>query len=421
VHCNMRTGRREDHRSRQLTGVILLPLAIMAVAINQRPALVAVAPLVEELRADTALSSAVAGLLTTLPVLCFAFFAPVTPHVQRRIGLERAIGLSLIVLAAGIALRLLTPLALLFAGSLLVGAAIAISNVLMPAFIKRTFPRPGAMMGCYTAAMSLGAAAAGGATVPIAEAWGLSWRGALALWLPIALLAFLLWLPMLRPVVSRPTAVAGEPRSHGGAWWMLRIPLARHVTVYFGVQSAVFYSFSAWLPALLVDSGTSVQTAGLLLGLYNIAGAVGAFAAPVLAGRMRTQHPLLLAVVAGFAVGLVGLLVSPDRGTVAWICVFGVAQGAGFALALTFTVLRSATPEVAARLGGVAQALGYLLAASGPLALGAIHDLTGRWPWALVLLLLMLLPMTWAGWGAAGDRTLGEPSRTPSEHSTPHP
>jgi CP family cyanate transporter-like MFS transporter len=129
---------------------------------------------------------------------------------------------------------------------------------------------------------------------------------------------------------------------------------------------------------------------------------------------MRNQQPMLLTVIAAFGFGLAGLLVAPDRGTVVWICAIGVAQGAGFALALTFTVMRAATPEMAARLGGVAQALGYLLAACGPLALGAIHDLTGTWPWALVLLLLMLLPLTWAGWGAARDRTLGEDSRTPS-------
>jgi CP family cyanate transporter-like MFS transporter len=324
----------------------------------------------------------------------------------------------MLLLAAGIALRLLTPLTLLFAGSLVIGAAIAVANVLIPAFIKRTFPRPGPIMGCYSAVMSLGAAAAGAATVPVAAAWGLDWRGALALWLPIAVVAFALWLPMLRPVASTTTTVAAGSRPRGGTWRVLRSPLARHVTVYFGVQSVLFYSFSAWLPALLVDSGISGRAAGLFLGLYNIAGAVGALAAPVVAGRMRNQQPMLLTVIAGFAFGLAGLLLSPDRGTVVWICAIGVAQGAGFALALTFTVMRSATPGMAARLGGVAQALGYLLAACGPLALGAIHDLTGTWLWALGLLLLMLLPLTWAGWGAARDRTLDEDSSMPSGRAT---
>jgi CP family cyanate transporter-like MFS transporter len=396
--------------SRLGIGVVLVPLAIMAVAVNQRPAIVAVAPLVEELRADTGLSATLTGLLATLPVLCFAVFAPVTPHLARRIGLERAVGASLVLLSAGIALRLFTPLALLYAGSLLAGVAIAVSNVLMPVYIKRRFVRPGLMMGCYTAAMSLGAAAAAGMTVPIATAWGMDWRGALALWLPAVVAALALWLAVMRTGGDHsPTGASGAP-PHGGSWSLLRYPLAWHVTVYFGVQSALFYSFSAWLPTLLIDSGTPTQAAGLLLGLGNVIGAVGSLVAPPLAGRVRTQRPLLLAVAGGFTVGLVGLLTSPDQGTVVWICVFGLAQGAGFALGLTFTVLRSATPLVAARLGGIAQCLGYLLAALGPLTLGAIHDLTGGWRWPLVILLLALLPLTWAGWGAARDITVGEPA-----------
>ncbi|HEV2844723.1 MAG TPA: MFS transporter [Thermoanaerobaculia bacterium] len=382
----------------------------MAVAVNQRPAIVAVAPLVEELRADTGISATLAGLLATLPVLCFAVFAPITPHVARQVGLERAVGASLIMLSAGIALRLFPPLALLYAGSLLAGIAIAVSNVLIPAYIKRRFARPGLMMGCYTAAMSLGAAAAAGMTLPMAAAWGMDWRGALGLWLPVALAALALWLVMVRTGGTHLPAAASRPAPSGGSWSLLRSPLAWHVTVYFGVQSALFYSFAAWLPTLLIDSGTATRTAGLLLGLCNVLGAVGSLVAPPLAGRMRTQHPLLLAVVGGFAMGLVGLLAFPNRGTVVWICAFGLAQGAGFALGLTFTVLRSATPLLAARLGGIAQCLGYLLAAIGPLSLGVIHDLTGGWRWALAILLLALLPLTWAGWGAARDATVSEPA-----------
>src|SRR5437763_12120525 len=145
--------------TRSRAAAVALVAAIVAVALNQRPAVVAVSPVLGSLRADTGLSAAMAGLLTTVPVLCFGAFAIVAPRLARRIGLETAVALSLVLLAAGIALRLLSPVALLFAGSLLVGAAIAFANVLLPAYVKREFPRPGAVMGAYPASLNIGAAA----------------------------------------------------------------------------------------------------------------------------------------------------------------------------------------------------------------------------------------------------------------------
>ena len=156
------------------------------------------------------------------------------------------------------------------------------------------------------------------------------------------------------------------------------------MTAYLGLQSVQFYSVAAWLPTLLADSGVPVREGGLLLGLANVVGAAGALLAPAQAGRMRTQRPLIAGRGGAYVVGLGGLLLAPGTGTLVWVGAFGLAQGSGFALALTLIVLRSPTPLVAARLGGVAQCLGYLLAALGPLVLGALHDLTGGWSWPVV-------------------------------------
>jgi len=394
--------------ARSRLAALLLVAAIVAVALNQRPAVVAVAPVLGDLRADTGLSSAMAGLLTTLPVLCFGAFAPLAPRLARRIGLETAVALSLLVLAAGIALRLLTPVALLFAGSVLAGAAIALANVLLPAFVKREFRRPGAVMGLYSASLNLGAAAGAAATVPLATALGVDWRTALGLWLVLAVAALLLWLPVAG--TGREHRTSGPLPEGEGSWSLLRQPLARQVTAYIGLQSVQFYSVAAWLPTLLADAGVPVHQGGLLLGLANVVGAAGALLAPAQAGRMRAQRPLVLVVLAAYVVGLVGLLVSPATGTLVWVAAFGLAQGGGFALALTLIVLRSPTPLVAARLGGVAQCLGYLLAALGPLVLGALYDLSGGWGWPLAVLLACLVPMTWAGWGAGRDAVLSEAS-----------
>jgi CP family cyanate transporter-like MFS transporter len=389
-------------RSRAAT--VLLVAAIVAVALNQRPAVVAVAPVLRDIRADTGMSSALAGLLTTLPVLCFGAFAPGAPRLARRIGLETAVALSLLLLAAGIALRLLSPVALLFAGSLLAGAAIAFANVLLPAYVKREFTRPGAVMGFYSASLNIGAAAGAALTVPLASGLGVGWRVALGLWLALALAALALWLPVAG--TGRAHRTSDPPADDGGSWPLLRQPLARQVTAYLGLQSVQFYTVAAWLPTLLADAGVPVREGGLLLGLANVVGAGGALLAPAQAGRMRTQRPLIVGVAAAYAIGLGGLLVAPASGTVLWVAAFGLAQGSGFALALTLIVLRSPTPLVAARLGGVAQCLGYLLAALGPLVIGVLHDLTGGWTWPVALLVAVLVPMTWFGWGAARDAVL---------------
>ncbi|MGY1590451.1 MFS transporter [Geodermatophilus sp. SYSU D00708] len=400
--------------TRSRGAALLFVAAVVAVALNQRPAVVSVAPVLGDLRAETGLSSAMAGLLTTLPVLCFGAFAPVAPRLARRIGLELAVAASLVLLAAGIALRLLSPVALLYAGSLLAGAAIALANVLMPAYVKREATRPGLVMGLYSASLNVGAAVGAAVTVPLAAALGWEWRTALAAWLLLALAALALWLPVAG--TGRRARAAREPLPGGGSWVLLRQSLARQVTAYIGLQSVQFYSVAAWLPTLLADAGVPVSEGGLMLGLCNVVGAGGALLAPAQAGRMTTQRPLVLVVLVAYGVGLGGLLLAPGSGTLLWVAAFGLAQGSGFALALTLIVLRSPTPLTAARLGGVAQCLGYLMAAAGPLVLGWLHDRTGGWTWPVALLLVLLVPMAWAGWGAARNAVVlvEESPREPS-------
>jgi MFS transporter, CP family, cyanate transporter len=220
----------------------------------------------------------------------------------------------------------------------------------------------------------------------------------------LAVVALALWLPVAG--TGREHRAVGPDVAGGGSWVLLRQPLARQVTAYLGLQSVQFYSVAAWLPTLLADSGVPVGEGGVLLGVSNVIGAGGALVAPSLAGRMRTQRPLILVVGGCYAVGLTGFAVAPATATLLWVALFGIAQGAGFALALTLIVLRSPTPLVAARLGGVAQCLGYLVAAAGPLLLGALHDLTGGWEVPTAVLVVALLPMTWFGWQAARDMVL---------------
>ncbi|QYN31713.1 MFS transporter [Pseudonocardia sp. DSM 110487] len=373
-------------------------LAIVLVAANLRPAVVGVAPLLAQIQADERLSATAAGILTALPVLCFGLIAPVAPPLARRLGTERALLTALALLIVGFLVRSSGPLAALFAGTVLLGSAIAIGNVLLPSLIKRDFAhRTGMMTGLYTMAIAGGGALSAGITVPVAQAAGLGWRGALAGWALFALVALLCWLPHVRRA-GRPARVGGQ--RVGGLW---RDALAWQVTAYMGLQSLGYFAVTAWLPALLVDRGYDPVTAGFLLSLSTVAGIAGALVAPILATRGRRQRGLAVGITAVAAVGLLGVLAPIGVEPVA-VILLGAAQSAALGLALVLVALRAPDAAHAAQLSGMAQTAGYVVAAAGPFAVGALRDLTGGWTVPLLLLVALLAVQGAAGVLAGRDR-----------------
>jgi CP family cyanate transporter-like MFS transporter len=373
-------------------------LSIVLVAANLRPAVVGVAPLLSQIQADEGLSATAAGILTALPVLCFGLIAPVAPPLARRLGIERALLTALLLLIVGFLVRSSGPLVALFAGTVLLGSAIAIGNVLLPSLIKRDFAhRTGTMTGLYTMAIAGGGALSAGVTVPLERAAGLGWHGALAAWALFALLALLCWLPHVRRA-GRPARV-GRMRV-GGLW---RDALAWQVTVYMGLQSLGFFAVTAWLPALLVDRGYDPAVAGWLLSLSTVAGIAGATTAPMLATRGPRQRGVALGITAIAAVGLLGVLAPIGVEPVA-VVLLGFAQSAALGLALTLVALRAPDAAHAAQLSGMSQSAGYVLAAAGPFAVGALRDLTGGWTVPLLLLMALLAVQGTAGVLAGRDR-----------------
>lgn len=379
-------------------------VAIVLAALNLRPGVVAVSPLLGEILAEEGLSATAGGVLTTLPVLCFGILAPVAPGLARRVGLERALFGSLVLLCLGFALRLVPGIGPLLVGTLAVGSAIGLGNVLLPALIKRDFAdRVGLMTGLYSMALSGGAALAAGLTVPIASATGMDWRATLASWGLLAVLGAVVWAPRalrstgavatLRPPGATP---ADAVRS---VW---RSPLAWAVTVLMGTQSLSFYAVNAWLPEIFVAAGRSVAVGGWLLALTNLLGIVGSFVTPVLAGRMRRQRALGVVIVALILTGLLGLVVAPDA-AVLWVVLLGLGQGGGISLALTLMALRTENAARTSELSGMAQSAGYVLAACGPLGLGVAHDATGSWTVPLLLLVVASLVQGVAAWFAGRD------------------
>lgn len=381
---------------------VLLGAAIALMAFNLRPAVASVGPVLPEVRAAVPLSGPAAALLTTVPVLCFGLLAVVAPRLARRAGIEPVLMAVVVAVAAGLLVRVSDGAALLFAGTVVVGGAIAIGNVLLPPLVKRDFPqRPGLMMGVYTMALSGSAAVAAGATVPLGEQIGLGWRGALGVWAVPAVLAALAWLPQVRGH-TRPPAPP-PPRAS-----LLRDRLAWQVTVFFGLQSLSFYAVLAWLPSIYREHGFSPVAAGVLLSVAGLVQIPVTLVLPGLASRAAHQVGYAVVATALIGVGLAGVLVAPTAAPYLWAVLIGVGQGACFALGLNFFVLRTRRVVDTARLSAMAQSIGYVVCAFGPLLVGVLHDATGSWTPSLVLLLALLAPQLWAGVLSGRARCIGD-------------
>lgn len=376
---------------------ILLILGIIVVASNLRAPLTVVGPLVGTIREDTGLSSILAGLLTALPLIGFAVLSPLSPRLARRFGMEQTLLGCMLALTAGIMLRSVSSSVALFAGTALLGMAIAVCNVLLPSLIKRDFPgNVGLMTGVYTVCMGIWAATASGLGVPIAHDLGLGWRGSLICWAILSVIGIMAWLPQLkschRSVDSKSTEAAN------GALWNSR--LAWQVTLFMGLQSMVFYVTVAWLPTILTDRGMSAASAGWMLSMMQFVGLPATFIAPVLAGRHPSQRRLAVVIAMLPLIGYLGLLSGGTMLVTLWIMLIGLGLGASISLALTLLTLRTTNAEQAAELSGMAQSVGYLLAAAGPVLFGLLHDLTRSWTAPLLTLIAVIIVLLIVGLGA---------------------
>ena len=365
--------------NRRIGGILLLG------AIGRAP-LTSVGPLVAEIRASEHLSGAAAGLLTTLPLLAFAGFSPVAPLLARRIGLERALGLAVVVLATGIAVRSTPVPVALWLGTAAIGAAIAGFNVLLPSLVKRDHPaRVAQLSGGYSATQSVVAAVASGTAVPLAALAG-GWRAALACWVALVTVAALAWLPrVLHPRPDPADGGATAQRTGRPPW---RTALAWQVTIFMGLQSMVFYVLITWLPSLERDHGIPAQAAGWHLFAYLAAAVAANLVTPVALHRMRDQRLIGLAGSACIGLGTAGLQWLPW--TAAWaltsIVVAGFGAGGILVVCLSLFSLRTTDHAQAAALSAMAQTVGYTVAAAGPVLFGGLRDSSGSWTLPMAVL-----------------------------------
>lgn len=361
----------------------LLLVGVLFVAINLRPALSSIGPLVDMIRADVGLSETLLGLLTTLPLIAFGIVSTITPLFTKRFGIGNTLLAALILLTLGIIIRSSVGIFGLYLGTIMLGIAIAFGNVLIPALIKRNFPhKAGFVTSLYSGIMSLGAAIAAGLSFPLAVEFNLGWRGSLSVWAVLAVIALIIWIPNIkrinRTVPSRSFKEAMKKLSGSMLVWKMAL--------YMGLQSWAFYVILAWLPAILIDRGFDASYAGWMLSLSQATGIIGAIAIPVWAGSRKDQRLIIVSLIIIEVIALIGLMI-PELGMVElWVGLIGMVLGGTFGLALLLIVLRSKDAETAAELSGIVQSIGYLIAATGPFIVGLIYDLTDTWNYALALL-----------------------------------
>ncbi|WP_339160987.1 MFS transporter [Siminovitchia sp. FSL H7-0308] len=381
---------------------VFLVCAIIFIAFNLRPAITSVGPLVSSIRTDLGMSNGVAGMLTTLPLLAFAALSPFAPIIGRKLGNELAILIGIGLLAAGIIIRSSGSVGTLFFGTVLIGIGIAIGNVLLPGIVKLKFPDKASFMtGVYTTSLGIFAALASGLSVPLSENLGWGWKNALLAWALLAVIASVVWLPLTRKQKEEKGKIH-IVRSNGS---LFRSKLAWQVTFFMGLQSFLFYSLITWIPEIAYSHGFSRTMSGWMLSILQFAGLPASFIAPVIAGKLQNQRGIVLVIGSIYLIAYSGLLAGGGQAMLT-VCIIllGFAQGAGFSMALTFFVLRAKDVMDAARLSGMAQSLGYLMSAIGPMLIGYELDLTQSWTLPIITLMGVVCGMTLAGIGAGKNK-----------------
>lgn len=381
-------------------GIGWLIIGIILIGANLRASLTSVGPLIAAIRDDLGISNALAGVITTIPLLAFAFLSPFASHLARCFSMELTLLMSLVVLTIGIGIRSFVGKETLFIGTILIGSSIAICNVLLPSLIKYNFMKQiGLMTGLYAVSMNLFGAVGSGISIPISSSLGLGWSGALGCWGLLSLLTIFIWLPQMQyQQKSVQIEKTGEEVKSISLW---RSRLAWNVTLFMGFQSFIFYTVITWIPEILEEKGLNTHEAGWTLSLMQLAMLPVTFLVSILAGRLKSQRLLVAAAASLLIFGFVAIIYGDTLLMPLWMIIIGIGIGFAFSLAMMFFSLRTQNANEAAELSGMAQSLGYLLSAIGPVLFGWLHDVTHSWTAPLCMLVFTSVIVLISGIGAA--------------------
>lgn len=371
----------------------LVVLGIVVLAFNLRPAAVSVGPVLDEISDSLRMGTVQTGLLTSLPVLSFATIGALAPRFARLLGLHRTTLVALVLVTGGLLVRTHTDngwVFLLLSFASLAGMAVA--NVLLPSLVKLHFPdQVGLLTAVYSTALAIGLTSASVLTVPLADSStptgsSLDWRHGLVVWAFTALVAALPWVALVR----QDRRERGTPAAFGtGA--VARTRLGWLLAGFFGLQSLQAYAIFGWVAQVFRDAGHSAHDAGLLLGVTTGISIPLSFAIPRLAVKVTDQRVLLTAIMAGYPVGYLGLILAPESPAWLWAVTLGIGT-CTFPFILTLIGLRARTPGGTAALSGFTQSAGYLIAVVGPFGVGALHAASNGWTLPLAILLALCVP-----------------------------
>ncbi|MFE6762890.1 CynX/NimT family MFS transporter [Streptomyces sp. NPDC057689] len=388
----------------------LVAIGLVLTALNLRPAITSLGALLEEVRDGLHMSGSVAGVLGSVPPLCFAVFGVMAPRLARRFGPGAVVCAGMVAITAGLVIRpLVGGTAGFLAASALALMGIAVSNVLMPVIVKRWFPdRVGSMTGLYSMALALGTSLAAAVTVPLTDALGGSWKAGLGIWAVLAVTAIAPWLLVRdRAASHEPVAVVAQPQAPAPR--ITRSRTAWSLACFFGLQATAAYITMMWMPQIFRDAGVSAGTAGVLLALTMAMGVPLAFVIPRVAARMRTQGPIVVFLGACGLTGYAGLYLAPSGGAWAWALLLGISNCA-FPLALTMIGMRARSGAGVVRLSAFAQSTGYLISIPGPLLVGVLYQHSGGWGVPIALMAALMVPQMVMGVLAGRDRTIEDES-----------
>ncbi|GAA0339193.1 CynX/NimT family MFS transporter [Oceanobacillus oncorhynchi subsp. oncorhynchi] len=385
---------------------MLYLIAIMVIGFNLRPAITSVGPLLGTIRDQIGLENWSAGTITSLPLIAFAIVSPLAPKLGRKLGNEGAVLLGLILLFAGIGTRSIPYTPTLFIGTAIIGVGIAVMNVLLPAVIKEKFPhKVGQMTSVYSTSMAIFAATASGLSVPLAKGAGLGWELALLSWAVLALVGIIVWIFVIKQNPApkeEQVELSNKPFNDSNLW---KSPLAWQVTLFMGLQSFIFYVMVSWLPEIMQSFGFSVSAAGWLIAYVQFVGLPSTFLAPVLAEKFSNQQGIVLGISGGAAVGFIGLLIGGPLPLIfVWVTLIGVTFGGAISLSLAMLGMRARNGRQAGALSGMAQSVGYIFAAIGPLFIGLLFDITQAWSAPIIAIIVVCLLMMIAGLGAGRNK-----------------
>jgi len=377
----------------------LLWAGFILVSLNLRLIFATVGPVLQNLQ----LGFASTLLVTTLPLFLLGVFSIAGVKLRHRMGEERALFAALLLLVVGCGIRWFGEVALII-GTMLGGAGIAVMNVIMPVLAKKRFgvQRMGMVMGIYALMLGVGAVLGASASLPLFQRMGADTTAAfhsLGLWALPAVLALLVWLPQLtqKPPVAtaRHSATAAVNVYKNRTSWSL--------TLFFGLQALNLYVFLPWMPTILMDRGSTQADAALMFSLSQVSLMVSSFLIPLLAARRNDQRAYIALTVLACLAGTLGLFYAPLNTAMLWALLLGFGQGAGPSLGAYLFVAKSASMDTATRVSAMAQTVGYLIAMTGPLLVGALYQRTGDWNLPILLLATILVVQLFVSLPAGRD------------------